>query len=261
MRVRPQDVASWNPYKYKGRILPQPWPAQFVCTPNSGHSNGTLLSTLTYICPHQLHIGSASPCTKARRCPHPLHAVAGVTAPSFWQAALSSEEEAAPTIPPDHPGRRPPAGAQAAAAAAAGQYRTSVQKHPDPVGHPAEGDGSSAASRAGGSSSGPTPAPTQGPSFVNADRRVSGLAPRPDESTLHGGWELGEEVYNRLLRHPNVTVLSRDAPRVLHFRQLLSVEEAEHLIALATGEPSEGCLGLGSSGLIAGSYRAILLVL
>lgn len=58
-----------------------------------------------------------------------------------------------------------------------------------------------------------------------------------------------QQVYDHLLLHPNVTVLSLESPRVLLFRQLITPEEAQHLIALASVTTQAGAGGGGPAGV------------
>ena len=80
--------------------------------------------------------------------------------------------------------------------------------------------------------------PALAPTVSFLDQRVSGLGPRLDEATLHGGWQLTRDVFERSAAHPNATVISQASPRLVLIRSFLSPAEVEHLIALAEGEPA-----------------------
>lgn len=93
----------------------------------------------------------------------------------------------------------------------------------------------------------------------SVEQRVSGLGPPLDPATLHGGWQLMRAAWDRAARHPNATVLSPHAPRVLLVRGFLSPSEVEHLVTLAAGAAGRwgrgGCSGSCLAGAL-GKLRA-----
>lgn len=87
----------------------------------------------------------------------------------------------------------------------------------------------------------------QGPFLIHSaaswDQRVSGLGPKLDAATLHGGWQLTRGGYDVATRHPNATVLSHHSPRVLLVHDFLAPDEVDHLIGIAAGMISQSmCL-------------------
>ena len=80
--------------------------------------------------------------------------------------------------------------------------------------------------------------PSLAPAASFVDRRVSGLGPTLDDATLHGGWQLTREVFERSAAHPNATLISPASPRLVLIRSFLSPGEVDHLVSLAEGEPA-----------------------
>jgi hypothetical protein len=108
---------------------------------------------------------------------------------------------------------------------------------------PNSNSSSSGSSHAADTSAEPALSPGQalGPSKTHTesklehfvDQRVSGLGVPLDTASLHGGWQLTSEVYDRATRHPNATIVSWESPRAVHFKGFLPREDIDHMLALA----------------------------
>lgn len=54
-----------------------------------------------------------------------------------------------------------------------------------------------------------------------------------NDTVLHGGWKLTNDIYKGVANHPGAVVISEESPRLILFRNFLSEGEVQHLIGVS----------------------------